>query len=72
MYHTRITIYGKLNPAWADWFEGLEVHVNDRGLTTLCGDLQDASAVYGVLGRLGVLGISLVSVTCEEKNYATI
>ncbi|HMN60170.1 MAG TPA: hypothetical protein PJ988_07385 [Anaerolinea sp.] len=67
MYHTEIRIKGKLNPDWSDWFEGMIVHHRISGDTILCGSLPDISAVYGVLSRLSCLGITLISVVCEEE-----
>lgn len=67
MFHTVIQIKGNLNPNWSDWFDGLQVRVNNSGDTFLFGDLTDKSAVYGVLSRLSSLGLTLISVTCREE-----
>jgi hypothetical protein len=67
MFHTEILVKGKINPTWSDWFEGLQMRVNDTGDTLLCGDLPDKSAVYGIISRLGSLGIGLISVTCQDN-----
>jgi hypothetical protein len=67
MFHTEIHIKGKLNPHWSEWFEDLHVRHSLSGDTILCGNLQDISAVYGVLSRLSSLGITLLSVKCEES-----
>ncbi len=70
MFHTEIHIKGKLDPNWSDWFEDMKVLEEPAGDTLLCGDLPDKSAVYGVISRLGSLGITLISVTCrEEPNH---
>ena len=66
MFYTEIHIKGTLNPSWADWFEELQISVCENGRTILCGNLPDRSAVYGILSRLSNLGITLISVTCEE------
>ena len=68
MFVTEVHIKEKLNPNWADWFEGMQVQVGPDGNTVLCGSLPDRAAVYGVLSRLGSLGITLVSVTCRDEK----
>jgi hypothetical protein len=68
MFHTEILIKGKLDPSWSDWFEAMQVHSSLSGDTLLCGNLPDKSAVYGVISRLSSLGITLISVNCQEEN----
>ena len=68
MFYTEINIKGNMNPDWADWFEEMQVNSVETGGTVLCGILPDISAVYGVLSRLSSLGITLISVTCEEQT----
>jgi len=68
MFHTEIHIKGMLDPNWSDWFEAMQMQANLSGDTVLCGDLPDKSAVYGVLSRLSSLGITLISVTCQEEK----
>jgi hypothetical protein len=66
MFQTEIHIKGKLDPNWSDWFEDMQMVQEPTGDTMLCGNLPDKSAVYGVISRLGSLGMTLVSVTCQE------
>ncbi len=66
MYHTEIHVKGKINLNWSDWFGELEVQSTNGDETILLGELQDMSAVYGVISRLGSLVISLISVVCVE------
>lgn len=68
MIHTKIQIKGLLDPSWADWFGELEIQPNNTGDTILTGNLPDKSAVYGVVSRLSSLGITLVSMTCQEEE----
>ena len=43
--------------------------MNDSsGETMICGSLVDKSAVYGVLSRLSILGLTLISVACDEER----
>jgi len=66
MYHTEIHVKGKINLNWSDWFGELEVQSTSGDETILLGELQDMSAVYGVISRLGSLVIPLISVVCVE------
>jgi hypothetical protein len=68
MYQTEIHIKGRLNPTWADWFEGLAVQESGQHETILRGELPDMAAVYGVISRLGSLVITLISVTCIDLS----
>lgn len=73
MYQTEIHIKGRLNPSWADWFEGLAVQESGQQEsgqheTILHGELPDMASVYGVISRLGSLVITLISVTCIDLS----
>jgi hypothetical protein len=67
MYHTEIHVRGKIDPSWSDWFEELQIEETPGDETVLIGQLQDMSAVYGVISRLGSLVLPLVSVTCTRE-----
>lgn len=47
---------------WVDWFEGLAIHNDPDGGTTLSGALVDQSALMGVLGKIQALNMTLISV----------
>jgi hypothetical protein len=67
MFYTEIKIKGKLDQNLSDWFESLQVLENPTGDTVIFGNLPDRSAVYGVISRLSSLGITLISVSCQEE-----
>jgi hypothetical protein len=62
----KISVQGKLDARWADYFEEMQIEVTEQldGLiiTTLTGCLQDQAAVQGVLQKLYNLGFPLLSV----------
>ena len=62
----RICVSGRLNAAWADYFEEMVFSETSEPhgtiLTTLTGDLPDQAAVQGVLQKLYNLGFPLISV----------
>lgn len=67
MFQTEIHIKEKLDPNWSDWFNDMKVLEGPSGDTTLYGNLPDKSAIYGVISRLSSLGITLISVSCQEE-----
>jgi hypothetical protein len=54
-----IRVRGRLTPAVAATFAGLEVRL-DGDNTVLDGPLADQAALYGVLDRVQALGLELV------------
>ena len=57
-----IHIEGHLADRWSDWFEGLAIHNDLNGETTLSGLLTDQAALIGVLNRIQSLNLVLISV----------
>ena len=75
----RICVYGRMNPAWSDMFQGMKVtaiRIQDQlTVTELCGQLPDQAALMGVLEQLHSFAVPLISVTCMsvgllDKNTA--
>lgn len=58
----QITLQGRLDPAWAAWFDGLAVLPGAPGETVLRGALPDQAALHGVLKRVRDLGLPLLAV----------
>ena len=52
MRHYELTLRGRLDPSWSDWFDGLEVRPTADGHTVLSGPLPDQAALHGVLARI--------------------
>jgi hypothetical protein len=57
-----IRVQGHLDAHWDDWFEGLTITNEADGTTTLAGALIDQARLHGLLGRIGGLGMTLISV----------
>ena len=55
-------VEGHLADRWSDWFEGLEIHNDLNGETTLTGLLTDQAALFGVLNKIHDLNLILISV----------
>ena len=57
-----IRIEGHLTNRWSDWFDGLAIHHDLNGVTTLSGPLSDQAALLGVLNQLQSLNLTVISV----------
>ena len=57
-----IRVEGHLSDRWADWFDGLSIHNNPNGETTLSGWLADQASLFGVLNKIQALNLILISV----------
>lgn len=58
----QITVQGKLDEAWAGYFDTLEILPQPGNQTVLTGPLPDQAALQGTLQKLYSLGLPLVSV----------
>lgn len=63
-----IRIKGRLDPAWADWFEGLAVCTDENGDTVVSGQVSDQAALHGLLKKVRDLGMALLSFSCSEPG----
>lgn len=67
MYHLKVK--GKLDAEWSGWFEGFTISSQPDDETAITGQIEDQSALHGLLGRIASLGLSLISVTRLEDSY---
>jgi hypothetical protein len=65
----QIRIKGHLSSQRIDWFEGLNITLEDNGDTLLTGPVVDQAALYGVLKRVRDLGLPLISVCPVEPGH---
>jgi hypothetical protein len=63
-----IRVEGHLDITWVDWFDGLTLTHEPNGNTLLSGRVRDQAALYGLLNRLGTLGLPLVAVHRESDD----
>lgn len=64
-----IRVKEHLDPSWCDWLERLQITHEADGTSRLSGLLQDQSAHYGVLTKIGRLGITLLSLESKEQTH---
>jgi hypothetical protein len=65
----KIVIKGHLDAQWRDWFDDLSLELTDDGNTALSGAIVDQAALHGVLKKINNLGLTLISVTPQERNH---
>ena len=63
-----IRVQGHLPERWSDWFDGLTLHKEPDGLTTLTGSVVDQTALHSVLARIRDLGLVLLLVERLETE----
>jgi len=56
-----IRVNGHLDTFWQAWFENLVITNESDGTTLLSGPIQDQAALYGVLGKVRDLGLTLLA-----------
>jgi hypothetical protein len=75
--HYQITVEGKIDPSWSDWFNGMilvsRMEAEDMYITTLTGTVIDQVALRGLLNRLWDLNLVLCSIQqIDPDNLSTI
>jgi len=66
--HYKIRIKGHLDDQWVDWFEGMNITLEDNGNTLLTGPVIDQAALHGLLRKVRDAGMTLLSV---NQYYST-
>ena len=76
MLQVEIRVEGCLDERWSEWLDGLTIaHIEGGpdgtgGETVLTGPLVDQAALYGLIGKLWDLGLSLLSVRRTQHGDA--
>ena len=63
-----IRIRGRLDQDWTDWFDGFSMRREDGDVTVITAQVVDQPALFGVLGRIRDLNLTLISVRPEGGN----
>ena len=68
----QIKIQGQLTQGWSDWFDGMDVSIDqhDEGASTtnLIGIVADQPALHVILARIRDLGLPLLLVKLLEES----
>ena len=68
MLDVEIYVEGKLDPSWAKWLDGFTFTHTKQGETILHGEVKDQAALYGLIGKLRDLGVTLVRVQVDTQD----
>lgn len=63
-----IRFRGHLGAHWAARNDGMEIALDDDGITRLTGPVTDQAALYGLLRSIRDLGVTLLSVNPIELD----
>jgi len=63
-----IHLKNRVDPAWSDWLQGMEVELISPQETYLSGEMPDHSAIYGILSSIATMGLMFTSVTVTESD----
>ena len=64
--HCSIAVAGLVDPAWSDWFDGLQIQHQSNGTTLLEGPLRDQASLHGYLTKIRDLALPLLSVHIDS------
>jgi len=65
-----LRVKGHLDASWQAWFDDLAITHESDGTTLLAGIIKDQAALYGILGKMRDLGLTLLelSANAPENN----
>jgi hypothetical protein len=67
-YFYEIKVEGLIDIRWAEWFGGMSITYVNGVETVLIGEIQDQTALHGVLERIRDLGLNLVSIRRADAD----
>lgn len=65
-----IRVEGRLEQRWSAWFDGATLTDGQDGTTVLLCHVDDQAALFGLIDKVGDLGLQLVSVTADTGGPA--
>ena len=68
MQTVEIRIEGHIDKDWAEWLEDFSIVHQPNEEAVLTGKIPDQAALYGLIAKLRDLGLTLLSVNCEEDR----
>jgi len=67
MQQVEIWVAGHLDRQWLDWFGEFDLVHTAENQTILSGPIRDQAALYGLVGQLRDLGVTLLSVRYQGQ-----
>ena len=67
----QILIQGLIDESWSAYFAGMTLTAESRGVTRLCGEIADQSALHGLINKIRDLNLKLVSVQLIDADGVT-
>jgi hypothetical protein len=62
MQRAEIWVEGHLDQQWLEWLGDFTLTHTEQNESILVGDLPDQAALYGLIGKLRDMGLTLISV----------
>jgi len=66
-----IEVKGLLDQQWAEFFDGFTIEHLENANSLLTGNIQDQSALHGVLAKIRDLGLTLIRLTETDKTLTS-
>jgi hypothetical protein len=63
-----LRVKGHLDPSWQAWFDDLSISHQIDGTTLLAGAVKDQAALYGILGKMRDLGLTLIELSASASH----
>ena len=68
MQTVEIRVGEHIDEHWSEWFSGFKIVYTEANETILIGEVDDKSALYGLIAKLRDLGVSLIAVNFQEAS----
>ena len=62
MHQVEIRVEGQLDRQWLDWLGDFAIAYTEQNESILTGHIVDQSDLYGLIGKMRDLGLTLISV----------
>ena len=67
-YHYHITIKGRLDSQWQDWFDGSTIKPTADGNTVLNSGAIDQAALHALFKKIRNLGLTIITVDAQAQG----
>lgn len=71
MHQVEIWVEGHLDRQWLDWLGDFAIAYTEQNESILTGQVVDQSDLYGLIGKLRDLGVTLISVQYRKQPAAS-